>query len=114
MVGSIGTKKDSHAFRQDITKSLNETSNLIKQNKKAIDIFDGLSRTEAVPANQVSDHKYQVRNFQEQQAQFIRKLKELGEQIKSRQTEYTESITRARQSMVSDGINDHSSEYLDS
>lgn len=66
MVGTIGTKSDSQQFRQKITKQLNEISNLIKENKKSIDVFDGLSRTDAVPANQKSDHKYQVRNFQEQ------------------------------------------------
>lgn len=114
-VGVIGTKSDSRTFRQQLTKQVNDTSNLIKENKKNIDIFDGLSRTEAVPQSQAADHKYQVRNFQEQQGQFIRKLKELGDQITTRQSEYTESIERARNSIVgSEGNVDQSLDHLDS
>ena len=113
MVGTIGTKSDSQQFRQKITKQLNEISNLIKENKKSIDVFDGLSRTDAVPTNQKSDHKYQVRNFQEQQGQFVAKLKQVSEQIMSRQTEFTETLERTRNSMVSDGINDQSADYAD-
>lgn len=64
-MGVIGTKSDSRTFRQQLTKQVNDTSNLIKENKKNIEIFDGLSRTEAVPQSQAADHKYQVRNFQE-------------------------------------------------
>lgn len=80
-------------------------------------MFDGLARTDAVPQSQQSDHKYQVRNFQEQQGQHFRKLRELGETIKNKQMQFTESITRVRASMTSneyngDGSMDQANLYL--